>query len=152
MNRIRFGATALIVATSTFLASGTSHVTAMPLPLLAHSANSDLATINCKPGTPNCTLTKNNAPSFCGGPGNPCVIDGAPDCQNASSCGTDNTGHHNLNGAGNMPGVIGAKKNPTTGGGAGSPSGVAATTNNSVMGTGPTPLKPAVGVGTTKAH
>jgi hypothetical protein len=153
MNSLRFSAYALLVVAATFLTPAVRHVSAMPLQPLAYATNSDVATINCKPGTPNCTLAKNNAPSFCGGPGNPCVMDGAPDCQNASSCGTDNTGHNNLNGAGNMPGVVGAKKNPTTGGGGtGSPSGVAAVTKNSTMGAGPTPLKPVVGAGTTKSH
>jgi hypothetical protein len=126
MNTQRLGANALVIVTAVFLTSGSRHVSAMPLQPLARAANSDVATINCKPGTPNCTPAKTNAPSFCGGPGNPCVMDGAPDCQNASSCGTDNTGHHNLNGAGNMPGVIGARRNPTTG-------------------TGPAALKPATG-------
>jgi hypothetical protein len=42
-------------------------------------------------------------------------MDGAPDCQNASSCGTDNTGDHNLNGASNMPGVISDAVHPSGG-------------------------------------
>jgi len=153
MGTLRLAATAHVIATAAFLTSGTRHVSAMPLQPLAYVTNSDVATINCKPGTPNCTLTNANAPSFCGGPGNPCVMDAAPDCQNASSCGTDNTGNHNLNGAGNMPGVVCAKKNPTTGGGGTDrPSGVAAVNKNSAMGTGPTSLKPVVGAGMTKAH
>src|ERR1700722_9854853 len=115
MNTLRSGAIALVIATPAFLTVGTRLLSAMPLQPFAYATNSDVAPINCKPGTPNCTLTKANAPSFCGGPGNPCVMDGAPDCQNASSCGTDNTGHNNLNGAGNMPGVVGAKQNPGAG-------------------------------------
>ena len=111
MTTLRFRAYLVLVVAAAFLTAGTGHVSAMPLQTLAQPGNGIVA-IDCKPGSPNCTLTKENAPQFCGGPGNPCMMDNAPDCQNASSCGTDSTGHNNLNGAGNMPGVVGAKKSP----------------------------------------
>ena len=144
MNALPSGTNAFVIMTALFMTSMTPDVSAMPLQPPAYAAISDVATINCKPGTPNCTPTNANAPSFCGGPGNPCIMDAAPDCQNASSCGTDNTGHHNLNGAGNMPGVVDLRKSS-----GGSPpdtrSGVAAVNKTSTMGTGPTALKPATG-------
>jgi len=79
-------------------------VSAMPMPVFAPS-HSGLVAVACERGEPNCE-NGSGGPKSCGGPGNPCVADGGvPDCQNASSCGLDDTGHENLNAAPNMPGV-----------------------------------------------
>ena len=111
----RLGISTLLVALAVVLLPGVGRVSAMPLQPVV-SAKGSITTVACERGGPNCLPTDPTAPTKCGGPGNPCVIDGGPDCQNASSCGTDNTGDHNLNGASNMPGVISDIKSPTGGG------------------------------------
>ncbi len=88
-----------------FVGVNINHASAMPRQPTFYQGN--IVSIACERGNPNCLTTDRNAPTKCGGPDHPCVIDNGPDCQNASSCGTDNTGNHNLNGASNMPGVVG---------------------------------------------
>ncbi len=126
MTTLRFTTSALFVAAALVTATG-HRVSAMPARPLAAAAG-DVVVIACQRGGPNCLPTDPRTPEKCGGPGNPCVIDGGPDCQNASSCGTDNTGDHNLNGASNMPGVISDSKAHPTGGGPAATKPVAAGT------------------------
>jgi len=116
MTRSCIIASALILATGTFFTANVQYASAMPMQGMTHAAKDGIVNANCAPGTPNCVPMGAGTPQKCGGPGNPCVIDGAPDCQNASSCGTDDTGDHNLNGASNMPGVISDIKQPSGGG------------------------------------
>ena len=125
MTVVRLAASILLASLATLLISGIDHVSAMPLQPVVSGSKDGYATIACERGGPNCLPTDPTAPTECGGPGNPCVIDGGPDCQNASSCGTDNTGNHNLNGASNMPGVISDTKSPSGGGTAPSDGGTA---------------------------
>ena len=101
------GTAGLLVMTA-FATANINQASAMPIQSYAYSGS--IVTIACERGNPNCLTTDRNAPTKCGGPDHPCVIDNGPDCQNASSCGTDNTGHNNLNGASNMPGVVGRAK------------------------------------------
>lgn len=115
----------VILAVALLVATSSQHASAMPMQSHLYAADGSVVTIACERGGPNCLPTDPLAPVKCGGPGNPCVIDGGPDCQNASSCGTDDTGHNNLNGASNMPGVISDTKSPSGGGTAPSVGGTA---------------------------
>jgi hypothetical protein len=114
MTAMRFWMLALFIAAAGLITAGTQHASAMPIQMLSR-AEAGVVAVACDRGEPNCLPADSSAPVMCGGPANPCVMDGAPDCQNASSCGTDNTGDHNLNGASNMPGVISDAVHPSGG-------------------------------------
>jgi hypothetical protein len=98
---------AFLAATVAFLAATDRYVSSAPMQPLGYPNYGSFVPVACQRGGPNCLPVDNNAPTKCGGSGHPCVIDSGPDCQNASNCGTDTTGNHNLNGASNMPGVVG---------------------------------------------
>jgi hypothetical protein len=125
MITLRFGASSLLVAVAAaaFVTVSTHDASAMPMRPFVLATGAGIVSVACKQGNPNCTPVNARTPQRCGGPGNPCVIDGGPECQNASSCGTDNTGNHNLNSAGNMPGVVNVTKKPKGGGNAARPVG-----------------------------
>ena len=122
MTRLTRCAAALLFSAGAFLTADHDHASAAPIQPLVRADHGSLVMVNCKPGDPNCGPADSHAPTFCGGPGNPCMMDNAPDCQNANVCGIDpgdNNNKNNINGAGNMPGVVGAAKNPTGGPGPG---------------------------------
>ena len=84
----------LLLAAGVVLVAGVGYASAAPIRPIAASADNGIVLAKCNPGTPNCAKPSGNRPTFCGGPENPCTIDGGLDseCQGGGTCGTGPSG------------------------------------------------------------